>query len=535
MKFDVTLSTNGHKMKSEVNFKSLKYQKHNLSIDNLIEYIKNGFVISSNFTIDYQTIIMQRDRKKDNFVNTNIVMIDIDDSDISMPDFIDKLIINPTISYTTFSNGIKGYRFRLLYVFDEAINSIDDYILLYNSIVSKNNLSLKDNCGRNACQNIIGTSNNALITKGNIYSINDFNLDIDNKCKVNSIRKEEQIHYRNEIALSDNEYIKDYWDLSLSELIDEYNSKYIFFQHTPLPEISDDIPYIILPENYIEIKRRWFDNKVVNDNGDVVSRSSKVKKIKDGQNRKKKLFVNAILRRLMIKNLTFEHLLHNLVNELYYYIDNKTDSISKKKLFEIASNAFNSNLTNYNSLSKKSDKRDYIINDNYCIKYNLNKKKVLAMVKRMINFEKIGSLYDCSLSDKDNIIVMKDNGLDISLRTLQYFKKEYNISRYGNKCKVNRIRKEKIIHYTNEIAFSNNNISFYELIEQKLNNIINLDNYSGIWYEVLNAIGYKANQLFREIKSNSELSDCEKRECIESIKNRVDRVHDYLRSYSTVA
>ena len=47
----------------------------------------------------------------------------------------------------------------------------------------------------------------------------------------------------------------------------------------------------------------------------------------------------------------------------------------------------------------------------------------------------IGEFYDASLTDKENIKVMKENGLEISLGTIKRWRKENNITKYKAKHK----------------------------------------------------------------------------------------------------
>ena len=43
---------------------------------------------------------------------------------------------------------------------------------------------------------------------------------------------------------------------------------------------------------------------------------------------------------------------------------------------------------------------------------------------------KIGELYDCSLTDKENLEVMKQHGLEISLPTLKRWREKMGITKY---------------------------------------------------------------------------------------------------------
>lgn len=72
----------------------------------------------------------------------------------------------------------------------------------------------------------------------------------------------------------------------------------------------------------------------------------------------------------MYPQIEFEHLLHCLANELYYYINNSKDPISKQELYDIAENAYNENIDKYSTMIKQqqTEKRKWIINPQYCIK-----------------------------------------------------------------------------------------------------------------------------------------------------------------------
>lgn len=52
-----------------------------------------------------------------------------------------------------------------------------------------------------------------------------------------------------------------------------------------------------------------------------------------------------------------------------------------------------------------------------------------------MTYNEIGNLYDCLLTDKENLEVMKSFGLNISLRTLKYFKEYAGLTRSRNTIK----------------------------------------------------------------------------------------------------
>ena len=72
-----------------------------------------------------------------------------------------------------------------------------------------------------------------------------------------------------------------------------------------------------------------------------------------------------------------------------------------------------------------------MVNPNFCVKYNLTKNEVKSMAAKMIRYNKIGELYDCSKTDMENVAVMKENGMErISVSTLKRWRKENGIAKY---------------------------------------------------------------------------------------------------------
>lgn len=467
----ITVSTVGFERKPLSNeMGKIEYVRKNLSIDEIAEYIKNGHVLSANFTEDDSTVIRQTQRCYENFISTSMIMIDLDgEVELELNELIENLKFKPSIAYTTFSHLIeyKGNRYRLLYLFENEIDDIKLYKDIYKIIVSSFDFKLKDNCGSNVTQAVFGSKKDCILIKSNrIYSISNFiDISLFNKNNItnsinqishsnyiynkenniirlerpiqishlNSINKEEENIIRLERLIQDDEYIEDYWNMSHSDLLSKYQDKYPLFEHTPLYQADDDTPYIFLPPDYIEIKRYWLIDYIYSENGSVKTYTTKPRKIKDGEGRKKKLFINGILRRMMIPTITFEHLLNCLVFELYHYIDNSKDIIKKKQLFDIAINAWSADLDKYEEL-RQSDCRTFVVNDKYCIKHDVSRATARNISRKAITYDKIGALYDCNLTDKQNLEVFKEHGLKASFKTLQRFREAFGITKYKNKA-----------------------------------------------------------------------------------------------------
>ncbi len=427
-----SISTNSFTQKpTSDEIRKINYKRKDLNIDEVINHIRGGYVFSANFCDDYTTSITQRDRTYERFISTPMVMFDMDGCvDSSLVTLLDSLKYKPTVSYTTFSHNKegKGNRYRLLYLFEDPITDTQLYKSIYKEIKSSFDFELDDNCGCNPTQAVFGSHNDCeVIVTDSSYSVDDFNIPTE-KGHSNSITKEKKNNIEIESLFKNQEYKYDFYHLSYSDLLDKYRYVYPFFEHTPLPLVSDDCPYIILPENYISIKRYWLCQRVEDEYGEEKWRYAKVRRIKDGEHRRKKLYLNGILRRKMIPDIGFEHLLHCLVFELYHFYENSKDTIKKLDILNIARNVMMADIANYSF--EQTDKRQFVINEAYCRKYNVSKKEARNLSKKLINYSRIGELYDVSLTDRENVEIFKQNGLNISSKTLQRFRKDNGLNKY---------------------------------------------------------------------------------------------------------
>jgi hypothetical protein len=269
-------------------------------------------------------------------------------------------------------------------------------------------------------------------------------------------KKKEEVLY-NDSALLKSEFINDYYLMDIDDIIEKYISIYPSYEFTYV-DYSDDDLYYILPNDYMEIKRKWHFREVEKANGDYY-KVCELEKCKNGQGRRRRLFINLILRRLIYPQITLEHLLFNALFELCHHIDNsdKKDIITKKEVAQIAVNAYYEDLEKWSKL-KEYHKPTFKINKNYCREHNLNARrealKINAENKRKAKiekWEKMLPLYDITKTDKENINIMANNGIRVSLTCLQEFKKAKGLQK-------NKKRKETI-----------------KLNNEKCNNMINID------------------------------------------------------------
>lgn len=83
---------------------------------------------------------------------------------------------------------------------------------------------------------------------------------------------------------------------------------------------------------------------------------------------------------------------------------------------------------------RQTDNREFVVNDNYCIKYNVNRSTARNISRKAITYDKIGSLYDNGLTDKQNLEAFKEHGVKVSPKTLQRFREAFGITKYKNRA-----------------------------------------------------------------------------------------------------
>ena len=432
--FEVSYSTSSYDAKpSSDQIKFMHFVMSKTNVDEFVNKISSGYSYCAVYNLDDFGMSQKKDS---NFAYTQVISVDIDKTTTPLNEALKSLKTTPTVAYNTFSNGHNNlYCYRFVYVFEEPIASIKQaklYTLALNQIVSEE-LNIKTDA--NACKvsqyfNGTNDSNDSNVFVSDcIYELDDFNID---DIKVQSKIIEEEHH---NIALSctfehDTTLIKDFWNLKLTEFLYKYDSIMPNIQNSKIEIPSEDEPFIDIPSDYREIKRYWY--LLTDDKGHKLDY---IRKIKDGEGRRKKLFINGIIRRLINPKITFENMLHNIVWEFVTYMINDGNKITKAILFSIVQDIMKTDMTRYSELGKTT--RKWMVNPNFSTKYGMSKREVINKFKHNKK-QYIGEYYDVSLTDEQNIKVMKYYGFEVSLRTLKTWRKENNIRKYKAKDTQNK-------------------------------------------------------------------------------------------------
>lgn len=544
--FETSVSTQNFFDKNKINWGAVKYQKQTVSINDFAELIKLGYTFCNCFS-DNNEVFGQSVKTLANFQYTYSIMIDIDDSEIEMNALISQLKNKPSIAYTTPNNLTEKsnylYRYRLCYLLNEKVETIQNYNSIYNAIKKLlidevDGFKLKDDCAQSANQQFTGSTEKCdMYISYNVYKLDDFKLsdfpfknDIEEKKNTLLILNGKiKLTKKPTVKIIDNEFLSDLDKMKPSDLIEKYRTKYHYFTSTELK--YNDKGVAIIPSDYIEIYRSWYKADFIKSDGEKKEFTA-VKKLKDGEGRRKKLFIAGLIMKKIFPEITFEHLLFNLVNERYYYYINTDKQLSNAILADIAAKVISISIEDI-KLNSKSKTAKFKVDKAYCESVlGVSANQYKQVVKKQMNDELIGENYDCSISLKKNILIFKENNIKVGKTKLYEWCKENKIeTKVNKKIKKEDIKEEtpnsnsiKEIPFKNDIEEKKNTLSILngknesETIDKIKEKIINDTTYyfdlnlyskTGMkWYEVISTMHYRANEIRKYAKQNiSDIND----------------------------
>lgn len=435
--FYTSVSTNGSNQKpTQTQIRDLKYNTVKLTVDDLISKIKSGHCFSNLYNLGKDFRFIGDGVKVNNYIGSYTINIDLDHQSLSMQEQYDRAELKPTFCYESWSNSDDDYRYRFIYVFEDLIPDVCSYKDVYHCLCHINHLDY-DSRASSPYQYMNGTGGDAMVIKsGQVYSFKDLNLrfqlftEWSGLCtKVQKpLIRENNTDYINGFCtfkLGDEDFQTDLARLSTSQILEKYKHRYRNIQHSPIPYVQEDEPMIDLPEDFYEITRRFSLKQ--GEKGQCV-------RTKYGEHRKKVLYTNLMVRRLITPDLTPEEMLYDLIYELNYYIDNTNPQhrITIKDLVNVLKQVWIADISTFNYIRP----RDRMVNPKYRQKTGLptrviaNKANAEQHQKRKEEkYARIGELYDCDATIKQNLTVMKEFGLIISERTLKNFKKDMGLTR----------------------------------------------------------------------------------------------------------
>lgn len=445
--------------------KGIGYKRIQANPSELLDYMIHGKVMCNLFNpkhIRKDGTFGSCEKVDKNFEGSYIISVDIDKTKYSTAEeYIEHLTTKPTFYYTSYSNQQenKGARFRMMYVFDSMI--YNPYYFRYvawtlnKTIENEVGEEIDDYCNIRCSQYFNGTniSNPDVIVSydctNNIYNLDDFNINIQGfynflnnyayyKTKTKSRTKSIQYLISNLISKysflsnevrssnSSTTYYDDCENLNTCEIT----------TITPVvsfnPLLIDDM-YSLDFDSFMKYNRHQYKYIYRKDDGEWINDSFQYiddtyfslywnqETIKDGNQRRKKLYNRMCLRRIMFPDVDADTLLFCAYVDRERFIDNSDEVVSiecLKKNVEWA-------------MDKEIDDLKEEFSDSIAHLQNHNPKRgKIYKNKQSIkegNYSEIDLYYNSNLSVKENHKNLINSGMNVSLMTLYRYTKDRGI------------------------------------------------------------------------------------------------------------
>lgn len=441
----------------------MRFVPQQLTIESALECATQGKAFCYTFQSDKADgSLSVKDKKKENFISTSAIIYDFDDMKVSMADYINSIQYKPSFAYPTYSDGKNGLsRFRLAYVFDEEILGENDFNAVFHAIANANHFTpeTKEQGGwdvRSVAQMYFGTTQEVSTYISNtVYSINDFQPYIAPVTeKSTSTKKSESNNLNRNRDIVDKEFLYNLYHSKYEDFFksyfDSYYPNYSQSLETTLT-LSENEMWYEYPDDYVAVFRKREGKKVL--------------KWNIGEDRKKKLYITAQMMLHNCPELTIENLIYNLYIERKHYYNNADNKINNQVLINTAVNAFNRRI-NLNPSNHSS----YRVNKEFWSEQGVGVHQAKGFIRREIKVQEILPYIDSNKTVKENHKILIDNGIDVSVRTLQRMVTRGDIYIYNNnvitllsECRSDvTIRQNHII----ELMKENNQITADEIAKQ---------------------------------------------------------------------
>lgn len=340
------------------------------------------------------------------FRGAQTVFVDIDKTKYeNVKDYLEALSVPPTCVYMSFSDGLEkgkdhitSRRFRMVYIFDEIMDekAFEHISKAITSFIVKDTCEkMEDDCGTRKSQYMNGVyGNNESYRSDIIYSISDFEEGGKFYCRLEEIVKHEKVEDTTTISP---QLIWDMENLDYKTFMHYNSRKYKYFYRTEKDEWIDDL-YQIADDDFLQL---YYNRE----------------KVPDGQQRRRKLFYVACLRRLMRPEVNGDELLFNLYVDRERFYDNSDGVITISHLKNKVKRVMQMSVEELEYVCAPSisywrkNHPNMIFRHGAKVKYSWG---TLRQIEKNIRYEEIDEQYDPSMSLRENV----EAGLDVPMSTL---------------------------------------------------------------------------------------------------------------------
>lgn len=400
-------------------------------------------------------------KKKKYFRGSQVVFVDIDQTNYkNIQEYLDLLSWKPTITYTTFSDSLEDRRFRLVYIFDQVLEAGQYYTAYYmiaRRINSDTGEGIKDNCGSIVNQYMNGTEKNAEIHSTNIiYSWKDivdeeYNIyycknEIDYNNVINNIINNSNniynitYHTTYYHCSQNSEHLQDNTGSYDIELDSTFYSRLKWIFDNPDQTFYGD--YFFEPELFVQ-QGEGFNYADINSmsaflpegHSKYMDRYFKlffhVETVLDGSKRRKRIFANMCLRRLMRPEASPEQIAYCAYIDIVKFMDNSDKVFDAEFIKRNVKNAFKMSFQEIKDtyagtidyLANNAPKKGY----RYFFKKGDYSTGKLQTAKQTVISNLVMREYDPKMSVKENISYLQSIGIDIPESTLYKYIKNAGV------------------------------------------------------------------------------------------------------------
>lgn len=363
----------------------------------LFEYLKNGFTIRCMLSSLANT-------QTRSFVGSNIIAFDYDHSIYDMATTIDIIPIKPTFGYVSFSryDDDGNHRFRLVYVFDTPFTDEIEWGVVAHDIGNIIEFG-DDDKSYCATSNWNGTNNDG-VWIGNIYKkpiVEKSRLESVSAPSVDTYTKDERNTLTDPLKCEIEASIYDAYRQA-SDLYDVYaqfKDRYTLYEESlPIKEHATHYEYD--KGSYVRLLRKH-----------CVSESGRpyVGKWSRRDHRHNYIYADVKILMQIKPDITIDEVLFNICHEIGMFYD-YNGRIPKEDIIENIIKAYTDN----KPFDYRGKRRGVRMKNGY--KYS----KVMSDLKKQACLE----LYDCNLTITQNVILLKDNDIDVTRQTLAKYIKE---------------------------------------------------------------------------------------------------------------
>ena len=374
-------------------------------------YILNGHSFTGIFDGD----LKGSGRIKD-FNEVPYIGFDCDEMDSTMEDYLKSLPIQPTIAYTTPSDGVNGNRFRLIYFLDKSMTSADEVKCRYYGLKEYLGIDkMKDNCGCSCARyfNGNGTGNCTSFKSDTILHTDSIPYMMNDESKVSKTIKKESVETKKEYK-NESEFMNDYYSMKTSDFLAKYADEYGQWNRRTKVQ-PNEYGVEELGDDYIEIDLIKFT---------TIKNKKSVAKIPVGK-RTRTIFALGCSIRMINEDMDMNGLIYALTELVIAYFDNSDKQCGK---YWIEKNA-RKIMTVEDLKSNYHTDRKFRIPDELASLTGKSKQKLVAEYKTMKKDEQIMYFFDGLLSDKENRMMLKENGIEVSPEYLKNFRIKHGLQK----------------------------------------------------------------------------------------------------------